>query len=219
MRRATCATPPIFRNSTRKRRRRRGAGRGECIICFREQLFPRSFIPSISYRATKAMTDLTCVSLHVGPPAYKIGAACGEPPCTSKEDGPQGQVEWTSNQGECKRRSSRSPPLLSSPSESFFQLSSSFASEQTTSSSNLATSAADSCQMPALVPACLPAECRRVHRSITDEGHPVDALYYRAAYLFCHQHPFRRRYLNRRSSERGIRVPFPLIRRIRPTGR
>ena len=66
--------------------------------------------------------------------------------------------------------------------------------------------------------ACLPAECR-VHRSITDEGHPVDALYYRAAYLFCHQHPFRRRYLNRRSSERGIRVPFPLIRRIRPTGR
>ena len=108
MRRATCATPPIFRNSTRKRRRRRGAGRGECIICFREQLFPRSFIPSISYRATKATIDLTCVSLHLGPPAYKIGAACGEPPCTSKEDGPQGQVEWTSNQGECKR------PLLPS---------------------------------------------------------------------------------------------------------
>ena len=74
--------------------------------------------------------------------------------------------------------------------------------------------------LPLCLPACPAAECRRVHRSITDEGHPVDALYYRAAYLFCHQHPFRRRYLlNRRSSERGIRVPFPLIRRIRPTGR
>ena len=157
MRRATCATPPIFRNSTRKRRRRGAGRRGECIICFREQLFPRSFIPSISNRATKATIDLTCISLHVGPPDYKIGAACGEPPCTSKEDGPQGQVEWTSNQGECKRRSRRSPPPLSSRPESFFQLSSSFASEQTTSSSNLATSAADYCRMPALVPARLPA--------------------------------------------------------------
>ena len=110
-----------------------GAGRrGECIICFREQLFPRSFIPSISNRAAKATIYLTCISLHVGPPDYKIGAACGEPPCTSKEDGPQGQVEWTSNQGECKPFASFAP----SPPESFFQLGSSFASEQTTSSSN-----------------------------------------------------------------------------------
>ena len=127
--------------------------------------------------------------------------------------------KWSGHPIRANANAVRFHSLSSSPPESFFQLGSSFASEQTTSSSNLATSAADYCQMPALVPACLPAECRRVHRSITDEGHPVDALYYRAAYLFCHQHPFRRRYLNRRSSERGIRVPFPLIRRIRPTGR
>ena len=162
------------------------------------------------------------MSLHLGPPAYKIGAACGEPPCTSKEDGPQGQVEWTSNQGECKRRSRRSPPLLL-PSRVFLPAQLVICIR----ANNLFVKFGDlrggllpdacPCACPC---ACPPAECRRVHRSITDEGHPVDALYYRAAYLFCHQHPFRRRYLlNRRSSERGIRVPFPLIRRIRPTGR
>ena len=104
-------------------------------------------------------------------------------------------MEWTSNHGKCKRSA---PPSLV---RSFALLSQVVICIRANNDSFFD-------KFGDLSPAAAGCTGASLIRDI------LLTLYYRAAYLFCHQHPFRR--AERRPSERGIRVPFPLIRRIRP---